>query len=126
MNNKNRKALCEICPKSTRKAPEQMCETKVLQICLFSPLFEFIISIAILCCFYRYTYVSALIPCIATLIPSHFSYFHPDSSHSHVDSPHPHSHLIPLFPTLIVLMSLILFPNSPFWLLQILCSFSNI
>ena len=45
----------------------------------FCPLFEFIISITILCHFYRYTYVSTLIPlifhistqilCLPTLIP---------------------------------------------------------
>ena len=36
INNKNRKALCEICHKLTRKAPDQMCETNSLQMCSFS------------------------------------------------------------------------------------------
>ena len=35
----------------------------------FCPLFEFIISITILCNFYHYTYVSTLISYIGTLIP---------------------------------------------------------
>ena len=34
-NNKKRKTLCNICPKLTRKTPDQMCETKFLQIFLF-------------------------------------------------------------------------------------------
>ena len=49
----------------------------------------------------------------------HFSYFHPDSPHSHADFPHPHSHPIPCIPTPILRIPLILFSNSPFWLLQI-------
>ena len=36
INNINRETLCEICPKLTRNAPDGMCETKFLQICLFS------------------------------------------------------------------------------------------
>ena len=40
----------------------------------FSALFEFIISIAILSHFYRYTWVSTLTPCIATLIPHIFCF----------------------------------------------------
>ena len=38
----------------------------------YSPIFQFIISVAVPCYFYGYTYVSTLIPCIATLIPHIF------------------------------------------------------
>ena len=35
INNKNGKALCEICPKLPRKAQDKTCETKFLQLCSF-------------------------------------------------------------------------------------------
>ena len=50
----------------------------------------------------------------------------PDSLHSHADSPHPHSHPIPRIPTLILHISLIPFPNSLFWVLQIAYSVCNL
>ena len=38
----------------------------------FSPIFQFIVSVAISSYFYRYTYVSTMILCIAPLIPHIF------------------------------------------------------
>ena len=35
INSKNKNTLCEKCPKLTRKAQDQMCETNFLQMCLF-------------------------------------------------------------------------------------------
>ena len=61
----------------------------------FSPLFEFIIFVAILYHFYDYTYVCTLIPCIATLIPTFvafslsFSVLPSNSLHSYPYFPHP-------------------------------------
>ena len=67
-----------------------MCETKVLQMCSFSIILTFNISIAIL-----------------SFLPVYLS-FHLNSSHSHADSPYLHSHLICRISTRI----LRIFPNS--------------
>ena len=56
----------------------------------------------------------------------HFWHFNPDSPHSQADSPHTHSHLIPHISTLILHMSLIPFPSSSFWILQIVCPVCNL
>ena len=55
----------------------------------------------------------------------HFFHFDADFPHPHADSPHPHSHPIPRIPRLILRISLILFPDFPFWILQIACSVCN-
>ena len=67
ISNKNRKTLCKVNKKGTR--PNVW---NIYYYFDFSPLFEFIIFIAILCHLYRYTSVSTLIPCISTLIPHIF------------------------------------------------------
>ena len=79
----------------------------------FSPLFEFIIFIAILCHLYRYTSVSTLIPCISTLIP-HIFCISTQIPRIPTLIPHPLFHPIPPIPTLILHISLIPFPNPHF------------
>ena len=74
------------CPKYDQRPQERQrikcvklrfCNGLVFQDFDFSPLFYFITSIAILCRLYLYTYVSALILSITTLISSYFSYIPP-------------------------------------------------
>ena len=72
INIKGRKALCKVCQKLARKANVRnyvFTNMLILYYFDFCPLFEFIISITILCNFYHYTYVSTLISYISTLIP---------------------------------------------------------
>ena len=72
VNNKDIKTLWEICPKSTRFVPDQMCETKLLQMCSFSPLSTLWI--------YHFHCFSV------SFLPLYLS-FHLDSLHHHPDSP---------------------------------------
>ena len=48
------------------------------------------------------------------------------SIYSHADFLQPHSHLMPRIPRFTLCFSLIPFPNSPFWLLQIASSVCNL
>ena len=59
-------------------------------------------------------YISFHLDSLHHHLDSHiFLHFHPDSRDSHADSPHRHSHPIPHIPTLILWISLILFPQFP-------------
>ena len=109
INNINRKTLFEICPKLTRKVPDQMCKTKFLQMCSFSiiltslhslnlsfPLLFYVISTAIP----KFPFwLSTSPPWFPKLFvfPPRFSASPSHSSQSHPYSPHfPHS--VPQFP----------------------------
>ena len=77
-----------------------------------TPLFEFIVSIAILCHFYRYPYVSTLIHCIATPIPHIFCVL---TQSPHIPTMFPHTRIHfpflafpPLFSAFLSFRSLIL------------------
>ena len=72
VNNKDIKTLWEICPKLTRIVPDQMFETKLLQMCSFSLLSTLWI--------YHFHCFSV------SFLPLYLS-FHLDSLHRHPDSP---------------------------------------
>ena len=106
INKKNKNTLCEICPKSRGKAPDQMCETQFLHISIiltslhsFNLLFPLIVSV-------QQLYLSF------HLYSLHFPHLLPDSSHTHGDSPHSqyssHSpHSVPQFFILVFTDSLL-------------------
>ena len=63
--------LCERCSKLTRKAPDQMCETKFLQMCSFSIILTSVHLFPVL--FYIISTTILKFPqCTATLIPNNF------------------------------------------------------
>ena len=134
INEKNRNTLCKICPKLTRKAADQMCETKFLQMCslfiilaslhslnLSFPLLFYVISTAI-------RKFQPWFPASPPWFPTFFAFpprflaftrwfpapaFPSHSSHSHPYSPHfPHS--VPQFPNLKKTVALVHKQTLPF------------
>ena len=101
--------MCEMGQKLTRQAPDQMSETKFLQMCLFSvalPSFHSLnLSFPLLMSFPRLYFSFHLYSLDRHPNFPHFLHFHPDSSHSHTDSPYPNSQLTPRIPTLILAFS---------------------
>ena len=113
INNKKRKALSEICPVLTRKAPDQMWETKLWQMChflLFWPLSILWIyhfqcsSTSFLSLYLSIATMILHIFWISTRFPAFSRWFEvpafpSHSSHSHPYSPH-FPHFVPQFPIL--------------------------
>ena len=78
INNKIKRILCQIYRMWRRKAPYQMCETKLLRMCSFSIISTYLHSLnfsfpLLFMSFLPLHLSSTLIPCIATLAPTLFT-----------------------------------------------------
>ena len=127
ISNKNRTTFCKICPNLTRKAPDQIREIKFLQMYLFS----------ILSTLWIYHFQCYYMSSLPLYVSSHL-----DSLHRHGFPtifafprrfstfpswfPLLHSHPIVCIPSLILPISLTLFPNYPFSILQVASSACNL
>ena len=106
-----------------------MFETNFLELCLFPIIFTSFryLNLSFPLLFYV---ISAAISSFHLDFPHrdsdslHFPHFHPDFLHSHADSPH--TYPIPWIPTLILCISLILFPVYPVGLIQVAYSVCNV